>query len=563
MTRRLAGAAALASLMAVAAVMPAAHADQTYYVPVSRSWTISGHGYGHGHGMSQYGAQGAALQGLDYRRIAHFYYPHTTWSDAKGKVRVLIAADWTSDLQVRARPGLTVRDLADNAVWKLPAHDGIGSWRMTPAKDGSTAVEYHNGSGWHRWAIPGRRGTFKSDGQFHAPGPLTLLLPDGGSVVGKRYRGFLRISRPYPGATSRDTVNVATMDQYVQGVVPYEMPSSWRQQALRAQAVAARTFAAWQRAQNSSRYYQICDTTACQVYGGMAAEAGSSNSAVQATAGQILRYQDKPAFTQFSSSSGGWTAGGGEPYLPAQKDPYDSFDGNSVHSWSVRVGADKLEAQYPEIGRLVDLRVTSRDGNGAWNGRVQQIVLDGTQGKAFVTGDDFRWLLGLRSTWFTIAATPIMVRWRHLGGRTSDLVEPTSGEYAVAGGSAQNFSHGRIYWSAATGAREVQGPSLAAYHGWGGPRSNLGFPVTGMLSAPAKGHKIKLQHGFIFSTTRTGGHVLYGRVLERWGKAGGASSWLGYPTTDVFAIDGGLRAAFQHGVISWDRSTDRYTVVRR
>lgn len=554
---------AVAPLMALVAVAPAAQADQTFYVPVSRSWTISGHGYGHGHGMSQYGAEGAALRGLGYRRIASFYYPHTTWGDVHGQVRVLVSADWTSDLQVRARPGLTVRDLADDAVWKLPQHDGIHSWRMTPARDGSTAVEYSNSSGWHRWRIPGGRGTFGSDGQFHAPGPLTLLLPSGNSVVGKTYRGFLRLARPYPGATSRDTVNVLTMDQYVQGVVPNEMPSSWRQQALRAQAVAARTYAAWQRSQNPTRYYQICDTTACQVYGGTAAESESSNAAVQATGGQILRYQGKPAFTQFSSSSGGWTAAGGEPYLPAQKDPYDSFDDNVMHDWSARVDASSLEAQHPEIGRLVDLRVTSRDGNGQWNGRVQQVVLDGTQGRALLTGDDFRWLLGLRSTWFTIEPTPIMTRWRHLGGRASDLSSPTSGEYAVSDGSAQNFAHGRIYWSAATGAREVQGPSLVTYHDWGGPRSRLGFPLTGMMRAPDQGHKIKLQHGFIFSTPRTGGHVLYGRVLERWGNAGGASSWLGYPTKDIFAIEGGLRATFQSGVISWDRSTDRCTVVRR
>ncbi|MBA3266515.1 MAG: hypothetical protein H0T14_09140, partial [Nocardioidaceae bacterium] len=61
---------------------------------------------------------------------------------------------------------------------------------------------------------------------------------------------------------------------------------------------------------------------------------------------------------------------------------------------------------------------------------------------------------------------------------------------------------------------------------------------------------------------RTGAHVLYGRILERWSNAGKVDSWLRYPTTNVFRIEGGLRARFQGGVISWDRSSDRFTVRR-
>ena len=136
------------------------------------------------------------------------------------------------------------------------------------------------------------------------------------------------------------------------------MPASWDAAALRAQAVAARTYAAWLRAQNPRRYYQICDTTSCQVYGGVTAEQTSSNDAVTATAGKILTYQGKPAFTQFSSSSGGWTSKGSVPYLPAKKDPYDNIAMNANHSWKVVVSARSLERSHPEIGTLLDLRVT-------------------------------------------------------------------------------------------------------------------------------------------------------------------------------------------------------------
>jgi SpoIID/LytB domain protein len=537
---------------------------QTYYVPVTGQWTISGHGYGHGRGLSQYGAQGAATKGLRYRKILSFYYPGTSVGTAHGRVRVLISADTTSDLQVRPHRGLRVREVATGgASWRLPAHRAIDTWRLVPAHHGATAVQYHNSHGWHRWAIPGSRRTLRGDAEFVARGPLTLLVPGSSGVVGKRYRGVLRLASPYPGATTRDTVNVLSLDAYVQGVVANEMPASWRPQALRTQAVAARTYAAWQRRQNTDRYYQICDTTTCQVYGGVAAEQGSSNAAVKATAKKILLFHGSPAFTEFSASSGGWTASGGTPYLPAKRDPYDGFSGNPVHSWKISVSPSKLEASHPEIGRLIDVQVTKRDGHGAWNGRVEEVALHGSAGTAHLTGDDFRWLFGLRSTWFSIAATPIIARWRHLGGRHASIGHPVSGEYAVAKGSAQNFSSGRIYWSKHNGARDIMGPSLAAYQHHGGPTSNLRWPMTGMMKAPHGGHKVRFAGGVIYSHRHAGAHVLYGRILQRWGKAGAARSWLGYPTSNVFKINAGLRAKFRHGVITWDRSSDRFRVRHR
>lgn len=549
--------------LAVVAIPVAASADRTYYVPVTKTWTIQGHGYGHGRGLSQYGAQGAALRGLPYSQILSFYYPGTRLAKAKGRVRVLISDDWSSDLQVRTQRGLRVRDLRDGSSWQLPKRAGISRWRMAAVPDGSTAVQFFNDAGWHRWRVPDGRGTLRSDGEFYARRALTLLVPGGGDVVGQRYRGALRSVRPYRGATVRDTVNVVSMDQYVQGVVALEMPSSWKQAALRSQAVAARTYAAWQRAQNPDRYYQICDTSSCQVYGGVGAEESSTNVAVQATAGRMLTYRGNPAFTQFSASSGGWTTAGGTPYLKAKRDRFDAFNANPHHDWRVRVSVAALERAHPEIGRLVNVRVTRRDGHGTWNGRVGQIVLEGSSGRASLTGDDFRWQFGLRSTWFTIKPTPIMARWRSMGGAKSILGSPRSGEFPVlSSGSAQKFQSGRMYWTRNTGARAVKGPILAAYRRWGGPASNLRWPVTGMLKAPDHGHKVRFVHGAIYSRPQSGAHVLHGHVLSRWSKAGAAQSWLGYPKTNVFQIKGGVRARFQAGAISWDRSSRDYSVTR-
>jgi SpoIID/LytB domain protein len=564
-TRRRAAATAGAAAVALGASLlaaPTAAAGQRYYVPITKAWTIKGHGYGHGHGMSQYGAQGAALHGVNYRDILAFYYPGTALDAVDGNIRVLIGSDTTSDLEVKPRKGLVVRDLVDKGHWALPVRDKIDRWRLLPIPNGRTAVQLHNGSGWHRWDVPDRRDTFKGNAQFEASRPLTLLVPGGDDVVGRKYRGVLRSAQPYPRATTRDTVNVLTMDQYIRGVVPYEMPASWKQQALRAQAVAARTYAAYERALNPHRYWQICDTTACQVYGGVGAEQDPTNTAVKATAGAILTYKGKPAFTQFSSSSGGWTADGGQPYLPAKRDPYDDYPDNAMHSWAVPVSAETLESSHPEIGSLVDVRVVKRDGNGQWNGRVIQVVLEGAKGDAYMTGDDFRWALGLRSTWFTIAPTAIIERWRRLGGKDSGLGVPKTGEYAYDGGSAQDFSHGRILWSSGTGAKELKGPILAAYRAYGGPSSLLGWPATGMMPAPHNGHKARFEHGRMYSSVKTGAHVVYGRIMNRWDREGAAASWLGYPTTNVKTIAKGLRCTFQGGRIVWDKTAHEFTVTR-
>jgi len=541
----------------------ASSADQNYYVPVSKVWTVNGHGYGHGHGMSQYGAYGAALRGLDYKQIVDFYYPKTSWSTSKGKVRVLLSADTSSDLVVRPQRRLQVHDLADGTTWQLPTDGAIDLWRLTPAPDGTTAVQFHDARGWHRWRVPGRRVTLASDGQFQAAGPLTLMVPGGSSLAPKRYRGVLRSVRPYRGATSRDTVNVLPMDAYVQGVVPYEMPTSWHQQALRAQSVVARTYAAWQRAQNPKRYYQICDTTSCQVYGGIASEQASSNRAVRATARKILTWDRKPAFTQFSASSGGWTSAGSVPYLRALRDPYDAHAANSVHNWSVRVKASSLERAHPEVGRLVALRVTKRERNGQWGGRVLQVVLEGTAGKAYLTGDDIRWELGLRSTWFSVEPTPIIERWMRLGGRKSLLGTPSSGEYAVGNGAAQEFTGGRVFWTDAVGARELRGRLLRAYRAHGGPTSNLRWPVSGVLDASNGGYKARFQGGLIYAKSGPGAHVVRGRILDKWASYHYAGGQFGYPTTDVHAVKGGQRVRFQGGTIIWHRATDTFTVKRR
>jgi hypothetical protein len=138
---------------------------------------------------------------------------------------------------------------------------------------------------------------------------------------------------------------------------------------------------------------------------------------VAATAGLIRTWQGQAAFTQFSSSDGGYTSDGGYPYLNAHPDPYDGVDpGNTGHTWTATLSAAQLQAAFPSVGTLTGVEVTAREGSGDWGGRVEHVVLHGTDSKGNATSvattgygvmDAHSWpgaATGLRSQWWTLGA---------------------------------------------------------------------------------------------------------------------------------------------------------------
>lgn len=383
---------ALAMTAAALVGLPAsAHAAvDDWTIPDKATIRIHGHGYGHGHGMSQHGAQGAALQGLTHQQIIEFYYPGTTWGSARGKVSVLISADTSKDVHVVATGGLRLRALASGKVFELAkARPQASRWRITPVSGGRSQVSYRTSS----WKV---FRTLPGDAEVFSPGaPTTLVLPSGAQVA---YRGALR-------SVKKDTVNVLPLDRYLQGVVPREMPPLWEPEAVQAQSVAARTYAAYERAHPLASHYQICDTTSCQVYGGASAEHPAATAAIRATRGEVRLYEGAPAFTQFSASSGGWTSAGSAPYLVAQQDPYDGWSGNPHSAWQTVVSDGTVEKAFPGIGNLTRVQFAGRDGNGEWGGRVDTVTVTGSAGTKTVSGEDFRFLLGLRSEWVNLTVT--------------------------------------------------------------------------------------------------------------------------------------------------------------
>lgn len=379
------------------ALLPApAQAANRVDVKPNSTIVVDGKGYGHGKGLSQYGAQGAARQGLSYREIVEFYYPGTSWGTVRGQVKVKISRNTSSDLVVRSRDRLRVRSVAAKQTWMLP-DNGADLWRLKTNRKNRTVVQFkRDGARWKRWKA------FKGVGQFGAAGrPITVVTATGDVA----YRGRLRAAAPRRGSRVRETVNLVSMENYLRGVVPLEMPASWHPEAVRSQAIAARTYATYERNHPLAKHYQICDTTQCQVYGGASAEHPLSDAAIKATAREILTHEGEPAFTQFSSSNGGWTAAGSMPYQVAKADPYDGWDGNPVHDWQVKFTRKQVEAVWPELGRLERIAVTSRTGDGAHGGRVRAVTLVGSDRSLDLTGDDVRYALGLRSDWFDLSVT--------------------------------------------------------------------------------------------------------------------------------------------------------------
>nr|WP_237728169.1 SpoIID/LytB domain-containing protein [Cellulomonas sp. APG4] len=391
----------LALALGAGVVAPAAPAS------AARVLEIDGRGYGHGRGMSQHGAQGRAKAGLTYTQIIAAYYPGTslgTISDSTS-MRVWIQGDDDGVTTVRAENGLSLRTTAGTvALPTAVAGHAPSTWRIRLSST-TLVLEAYAGGAWRTHgtaalteALAGQSGATLQA----ADGTLELLL---GSTY-RDYRGTVSATRVTSGgATTLRTVVTSSTGDYLRSVVPAEMPASWHAQALRSQAVAARTYASWDRDVNvNASWYDTCDTTSCQVYKGRedrredgtlirSYEQAATDAAVAATAGRVVLSGGRPAFTQFSASNGGHSAAGSQAYLAAAPDPYDGYA-----PWKVQLAGTTISARYPAIGTFTSINVLARDGEGPWGGRVENVRINGTLGSVTVTGSAFRSAFGLRST---------------------------------------------------------------------------------------------------------------------------------------------------------------------
>jgi len=357
----------LCLLAATAHAGPVASEGQPIFV-------VAGGGWGHGVGMSQWGAYGQALEGRSHEQILAVYYPGTTLEQMTSRsVRVLVAPG-AKTLLVGSTVPYRIRDAAGGS-YELPA--------------GKVALD------------PGL--TLDLDGVLTTLASPVTIFPGAGAPVGlgqKTFRGRLTVTSD---GAKLQAVNVVGLEQYLQGVVPGEMPKSWPAAALQAQAVAARTYTLVSLVK--SKPYDLYPDVRSQVYYGAGAESQATTRAVRATRGQVLMFGGKPAQTLYFSSSGGRTRsavdvyGNDFPYLRAVDDPWDAVPENPNYRWQpVTLTAKKLAAAL-KLGSPVADAMTTLGGDG----RPTSVTFTTLQGmQRTVSARDLRTLLGLRSTSFRL-----------------------------------------------------------------------------------------------------------------------------------------------------------------
>ncbi|MDH2412545.1 SpoIID/LytB domain-containing protein [Nocardioides sp. CER19] len=389
--RALAVSAGLATGLTLA-VAPSAHADSTFTVPAgATSVTVNGEGSGHGHGLSQYGANAAAKRGLSTDQILRHYYPGTANGTAGGQVRVLLSSRPT--LVVGTRKGL-VASVVGGRRFRLTHVSSSAArkakrWMIAPVSATRTRLAYRKGGHWKTFRV------VTGELQFSAGGaPITLYA---GADRGT-FRGTLRSARPSATSADRDIVNVLPLEAYVKGVVPNEMPALWAPAAVRAQAIAARTYAVHERVTVHRGYFDVYDTTQSQVYRGAGSEQAASSRAVDATRSRILTYAGRPAYTQFTSSNGGYMlANAAAPYLVSGRDVYDP-----VRTWSKAISVSALKGRFLPNYPLGSITVTTYPNAGGW---VHEVVVSSSDGvhANTIPAETFRTWAGLKSGSFRIA----------------------------------------------------------------------------------------------------------------------------------------------------------------
>lgn len=519
---------------------------------------ISGRGWGHGRGMGQYGAYGYAVDfGWSSAQILDHYYGGTASGPAPGggpvdpagirvelrfmRGRTTTVALSQGSIQLRGTDEADLGLISTGAVRLRWTGGGFevetaascnGPWSAHSSIDGRTTVRLIGSS-----SVSGPDGLLQACGLLHRvwyEGELRAVVNDGLPL----------------------TVNVVSVEGYLRGVVPNEMPALWPAQALEAQAVAARSYALAGDSRQQP-YADTCDTTRCQVYDGLYTERGgfrssthsNTDAAIAATAGVVrLTSSGAVARTEFSSSTGGHTVGGD---FTAVADLGDAISANPNHVWTTTVSRSAIEGRYG-LGSLSSVDVVERTGLGPDGGRASAVVFNFAAGSVTESGDRVRSFLGLKSDWFWFG-----------GGSGSELLTTTEGRYVdwvyqqLGGRPATNAE--LVHWSAAIGnsnRRVLTGP-LARDRYFSGLLLDELYEVALGRSADGSGRTYwleQIRNGAALDTIgasfygseeyyrRSGGtdqsfvESLYADVLGRAPDSGGRQYWLTRMAVDSVPI---------------------------
>ncbi|MBE0476151.1 MAG: SpoIID/LytB domain-containing protein [Coriobacteriia bacterium] len=402
---------------AVGAPATASVAAESPQVP---TFTFTGSGFGHGIGMSQYGAQGFALKGFRHDRIlAHYYNGTRLERMPRTDARVNIDDAYRPGRPYEGRPSWTMRGVGGGLTL-------VAGGRETAVPEGEAVA----------FALRGGGVEARLDGGEPSSGDEVGVVPRRGALIqvagvtgpfgwrDVRYRGEMRVM---PAGAGLQAVNVLDMEEYLYAVVPRESPSSFEMEALKAQAVAARSYA---YADVTAGNVLACSVYS-QVYGGRSRASGGkielneaerTTRAVDATERLVLKAGDEVVKAYFYSQSGGhtadirdvWPESPADPVFRAVEDPYEAVAGAKYSPWPtdrrVRLDGRALAAKLREADEAVppDAHVIGMVVDRAESGHARSVTFklsDG--GRAAVAGERVRFALGLLSTRFYVSGFPI------------------------------------------------------------------------------------------------------------------------------------------------------------
>ena len=422
--RRLLAAAALAlALLAwLSAGSSPAGADGAIAYDPNLVLRFDGVGNGHGVGMSQWGTYGRALDGQTAEEIVHAYYSDIEIERrdlSNQPLRVLVSDDYRApavDGSYAGSNGLRGQIWAWGGSWEIAglsdpvgpggrveflSYPGEAKYLVKVFNSASVQLQQFDMYRWIRIRPLSDATTFQLWYKKTNPVP-----GGGGSIYYDVYRGGMRVI-VQPGGTLR-TINEVDVEQYLRGVVPVEVVHDWPLEALRAQAMAARTFAV-SRIARGGVDWDVDDTPFSQVYMGVNAEEAETDAAIQSTAGQILTHDDAPINALYFSSFGARTENSedvfstAQPWLRSRPDvdedgrPFDAlgpWTGWSTSEFEMSHLARALAGRAnTEVGQLRSIDFSDRSESGA----LRRVTIVGSQRTITVSGEFFVQVFNVRT----------------------------------------------------------------------------------------------------------------------------------------------------------------------
>jgi stage II sporulation protein D len=321
---------------------------------------------------------------------------------------------WLQEMQKINQVSPSMAELPDFAITPLRIGVGIAQSQasfsfekgqlLVDGPQGSLSLGNFENARFQIKALPGGFQLQNSEGQDLGSfeGVLRLENNDGPvSINGSRYRGSLEI-RPHPENPSRfNLINTVLLEDYLLSVVPSESPATWPLESLKAQALAARTYAVSNWRKRETLGFDMNADTSDQMYTGIQGEHPGSSQAVKETQSQIIAYQGKPITALFFSCSGGYTDSSQEVWgvdLPYIQPAQDFDQAAPRYRWSKVISQSQLQGALAKLGENIGQIRQIEAIEKTPQGRVKRVRFTGTQGTTEVDANKFRFAAGLSST---------------------------------------------------------------------------------------------------------------------------------------------------------------------